>query len=327
MIYIPSFARPLFFFPEGEVNVMKKILAVIMILLLLLSFNVSADGGNIYISDIKVFIDYIWIPSYNLDGYSAILVRDLEDYGFDIDWNESTKTVKVTYNGKKKVSPHTPQYYPPHEVGMLRFGTYPSDIKVYFEGRYVPSVNIGGRCAVKLRDINIGNTLGYDSQKKEAYIFYGKEPLAEKESGYINTFYEIMAEIARGDYERIRIEAMLLSGKYDKKLMSDVKEYTDNLKELMDKYKDYTEPTAFSESSMELWWAAVNSRYATCTMYEMGENLKNGIDNPDLSMYMQQYKEDSAYQRDNAMAILATEIKPKKTEEPIDIEDDGEDDK
>ncbi|MBO4897188.1 MAG: hypothetical protein J5590_02680 [Clostridia bacterium] len=304
---------------------MKKILAVFLALLFLLSFNTYADGGNIYISDIKVFIDYIWVPSYNLDGYSAVLVRDLEDYGFDIDWNGDTRTVKITHDPDKKVSPHAPQYYPPHEVGMIRFGTYPSDIKVYFEGRYVPSVNIGGRCAVKLRDINILNTLGYDDQKKEAYIFYGKAPLSGKDSEYINTFYEIMAEIVRGDYERIRIEAMLISGEYDKKLMSDVKEYTDSLKELMDKYKDYTEPAAFSESSMELWWAAVNSRYATCTMYEMGENLKNGSDNPDLFMYMQQYKEDSAYQRDNAMAILATEIKPKEPEMPIDIEDDAED--
>ena len=283
-------------------------------LFIILSCSVYADNGNIYISDVKAFINYIWVPSYNLDGTTAVLVRDLENYGFEIDWNEKTKTVNITYNGDKELLPHAPQYYPPHEVGLLRFKTYPTDIKTYFEGMEIPSVNIGGRTAVKLRDIDIENNISYDPKKKEAYIRIGCDKLSGEKLKYINTFYEILAQIVRGDYERIKIEAMINSGEYDKKTMSDFKDYTENLTFLMDGYKEYDEPKGFSESSMELWWAAVNSRYASCYMYDIGTNFKNKNDNPLLADYVLQYKEDSSYQRDNAMALLATEIKSKKSE-------------
>ena len=288
---------------------MKKIIAVFMLVLLLFPASAYADSGNIYISDIKAFINYIWIPSYNLDSTTAVLVRDLEGYGFDIEWAEQTKKVKITYNAEKEISPLMPQYNPPQDIGLIRFKTYPSDIKVYFEGKEIPSVNIGGRCAVKLRDMDTAKSISYDAEKKEAYIFFGTDALSGKELEYINKFYGILAQIVRGDYERIRIEAMLNSKIYDKKIMSDIKEYSDNLKALIDSYKEYTEPERFSESSMELWWAAVNSRYATCAMYDMGTNLKNNTDNPMLSIYVQQYKEDSAYQRTNAVALLAGELK------------------
>ena len=291
-----------------DVFVLKKIIAVFLIAFTLFS-AAYADNGNIYISDIKAFINYIWIPSYNLDGATAVLVRDLENYGFDINWSEQTKKVKISYSTEKEVSPLIPQYDPPQDIGLIRFKTYPSDIKVYFEGKEIPSVNIGGRCAVKLRDIDTEKNISYDAKKKEAYIFFGTDTLSGKELEYINKFYEILAQIVRGDYERIRIEAMLNSKTYDKKTMSDIKEYSDNLKSLMDSYKEYTEPDRFSQSSMELWWAAVNSRYATCAMYDMGTNLKNETDNPLLSIYVQQYKEDSAYQRDSATSLLSKELK------------------
>lgn len=294
---------------------MKRITAVFLAFLIFLSFNVYADSGNIYISDVKTFINYLWIESYNLDGTTAVMVRNLENYGYDIDWNEKTETVKVTFNGEKEITPHAPQYYPPHEIGILRFKTYPSNIKVYFEGKEIPSVNIGGRTAIKLRDMDIENNIRYDSKKKEAYIRIGCEALSGKKLEYINIFYEVLAQIVRGDYERIRIEAMIVSGAYDNKTMGDFKAYTEDLTSLMDGYKEYTEPQGFSESSMELWWAAVNSRYASCSMYDIGTNFKNKKDNPMLSLYVQQYKEDSAYQRDNAMALLSKELYPQIAKE------------
>lgn len=60
--------------------------------------------GNIYYSDIKTFIDGKPIDSVNAGGKTMIAVEDLQYMGYDVKWNESDRTLKVTSDASYNIS-------------------------------------------------------------------------------------------------------------------------------------------------------------------------------------------------------------------------------
>ena len=54
----------------------------------------SADWvGTINTTDIKAFINYMYVPTYNFGGTTVVFVRDLQNYGYTVDWREDTRSV------------------------------------------------------------------------------------------------------------------------------------------------------------------------------------------------------------------------------------------
>jgi len=96
----------------------QKKLAVILALSFLfsaLSFvNVFAtqtgdEIGDVLHTDIKTYINGHRIPSYNINNKSAVLIKDLVNYGFDGLFNVQDRTTTVTYNPDKEFTPLTLQ--------------------------------------------------------------------------------------------------------------------------------------------------------------------------------------------------------------------------
>ena len=190
------------------------------------------------------------------------------------------------------------------------YDVYTSDIKVYFANGTIPSYNIDGKVAVALRDIDIMMNIKFDSRERTASLRVGMDELKGNNLRYVDDFfYKNQFLLAEGDYYHIKAAYMLQTGEYDRNLMSAFKNYIDRLTESVEEFRNYEEPAGFSDSAMELWWAMVNGRYASCNLYDMGDNLLHAIDDPNLTEYYMTYYEDSKAQRLEAMRLLNSELK------------------
>ena len=109
--------------------------------------------GNVYSTDILATVNGEPIPSYALDGKTAIALRDLEHYGFSVYYSESSRLAQAN------LDMHSIKEYTPIEgaergtVGEITGNIYESDITAYINREPVSSYNIGGRLVVVIEDI------------------------------------------------------------------------------------------------------------------------------------------------------------------------------
>lgn len=108
-------------------------------------------------SDILAMIDYLPIPSYNVNGTTYVVAEDLNCYGFDVNWNSEERCLNIVRNRDKA-------YYDLNDVAFLdkeefkinsvAYTIIDSDIKTYMDGILVPSYNINGRTIVSMDDLS-----------------------------------------------------------------------------------------------------------------------------------------------------------------------------
>ncbi len=135
---------------------MRKFTLFLAVIMVFASFNVPAfaDGsvaGYIYSTDILTFVNGRPIDGYNIDGKTVVIAEDLEGYGFGVEYNDETRTLKIkSYfnNGYKNIAP-----IERGKCGTVLGNIYKTDIKVYYNGIIVTGYNIGGRTAVCLEDL------------------------------------------------------------------------------------------------------------------------------------------------------------------------------
>ncbi len=135
---------------------MKKYICTFVITLLITLFAATffanaGVAGHIYSTDILTFVNGIPIDGYNIDGRTVIIAEDLDGYGFGVEYNDETRTLKINSNFNKGF-----RNIAPIERGMcgrILGDIYETDIKVYYNGIIVTGYNIGGRTAVCLEDL------------------------------------------------------------------------------------------------------------------------------------------------------------------------------
>ena len=107
--------------------------------------------GDIYSTDIITLLDDVAIPSYNLGGRTVIVLEDLEQYGFNVSYDDSRRRLDVT-TGIKPAAYNTPEVSR-GQVGTISGHYLYTDIKAYVNGIQVDSYNIGGRTCAVVEDL------------------------------------------------------------------------------------------------------------------------------------------------------------------------------
>lgn len=166
---------------------MKKILSLALALALTAGLTVNAYAaeeviGHALYTDIVTEIDAHPIASYNVGGRTAVMVQDLNWYGFYVYWNEEGRAVYVWPGSARPggVSVETPEYVPqPPEgkVGDAAYPIYASDIKVYVAGEEKESFNIGGHVMVYLSDLLPYGELNWNEEEKLAQFQVAQDPV------------------------------------------------------------------------------------------------------------------------------------------------------
>jgi len=133
---------------------MKKLLSVIIVIIALVialgmfNFGVSAlktgdPMGDVLYSNIVAYIHGCAIPTSVIKGKTLVVVEDLANYGFDVRWNGTARTLKVEPNEKKSISPlYVEKNYKP--AGSVKTKYLYTDIKTYLSGDLVESYAING---------------------------------------------------------------------------------------------------------------------------------------------------------------------------------------
>ena len=153
----------------------KRILSLIMIIAFLIplfsflevsALNIGDEIGNVLNTDIKTYIDEHRIPSYNINNKSAVLVKDLSNYGFDTVYDDQTRSTSITYNPNKKFTPITEFEENTKKSGSIAFKYVYTDIVAYINNKKVESFNVKGNLAIFFGDLQDYGKFAYDNKER-----------------------------------------------------------------------------------------------------------------------------------------------------------------
>lgn len=136
---------------------MKKYLIVSIILAIILpclaANTVSADVvGHIYSTDILAFVNNKPIEGFNIGGKTVIIAEDLNYYGFNHEYNEEKRELKV-YSYFNDAAHNEFKEIQRGKTGKVVGEVYSTDITVTFNGLPIEGYNIGGRTAICIEDL------------------------------------------------------------------------------------------------------------------------------------------------------------------------------
>ena len=100
--------------------------------------------GDVLYSDITAYINDKAIPTSVINGKTLVVVEDLANYGFDVAWNNSSRTLKVELNKNKKFTPLPVIKDTAHKPGTFKCKYVYTDIKTYLSGQIVESYATNG---------------------------------------------------------------------------------------------------------------------------------------------------------------------------------------
>ena len=147
---------------------MKKILIrmffMMAICINIVCINCYADtvvGATVYTDIIASINDYN-IESYNINGYTAVVAEDLNNYGFNVVWDGNSRTLSIKRSGTNKVqSVYIAPEISEKMIGVKAHNIYESDIKVYINNNLINSYNIGGKTAINFDDLSAFGEVSY----------------------------------------------------------------------------------------------------------------------------------------------------------------------
>ncbi len=143
------------------------------------SMPIGTKIGDVLSTDIIATIEEKPIPSMNINGYTAIAVGDLHEYGFDVIWNEQDRTVNVTRNEMKE------RRGKEFAIQRLEPGTVLkpvlfTDIKTYLDGKEIISFNIDGQTAIYFNQLKSYGDITWVESTRVASLHFPLPVIAEE---------------------------------------------------------------------------------------------------------------------------------------------------
>jgi len=136
----------------------KKIFMFIISLFMLMSLEayVAEIGdkiGTVYNTDIVAYINNYAVPSYAANGQSVIVVEDLRNFGFDVVWDEGSRTLSVFRN--EELYPAAMNVRKKGITGSYFCDLLHTDISVYANGVKIPSYAINGYTVIPIESLTV----------------------------------------------------------------------------------------------------------------------------------------------------------------------------
>ena len=143
-------------------------------------------------TDIKLNLNGVVIPCYNVDNYVVITAEDLGHYGFDVNWNNADRKLYISRNPEYTKMSEAEYADKTGEVGTHYADIYSTDIEVEFNGERVNSYSVNGEMLIKPEEALVADGITFDYNDDERMLYMrvdGLEeatvyPLAENLIGY-----------------------------------------------------------------------------------------------------------------------------------------------
>jgi len=141
--------------------------------------TVYAETEKVIYSDITAYINGLPIPSYNLDDRTVVIAKELENYGFDLNYVDEERCLYIEYNPEKEV---TANYDPQKEnkkIGSVAFTVQATDIYARIKGISTrgTSYSINGELLISINELKEQHSCYVTWYEKERKI-----PAAQQDS-------------------------------------------------------------------------------------------------------------------------------------------------
>lgn len=158
--------------------------------------TVYAETEKVIYSDITAYINGLPIPSYNFYGATVAIAKELENYGFDLNYVDEERCLYIEYNPEKEV---TANYDPQKEnkkIGSVAFTVQATDIYARIKGISTrgTSYSINGELLISINELKEQHSCYVTWYEKERKICFDYMP-----------YWEINPDI---DYEKEKNETI-----------------------------------------------------------------------------------------------------------------------
>ena len=151
---------------------MKRIYTLIAVFLTLFSAYATTGYaktgdviGKALHTDIVAYINHYALPSYAVNGQSVIIAEDLVNFGFDVKWNNDTRSLTIKRNPTatiKGMSTVDKSYIP----GTKFTDVLETDISVYANSHKLTAYALNGYTMVPIEELDMfGNVYWVESER------------------------------------------------------------------------------------------------------------------------------------------------------------------
>ena len=126
--------------------------------------------GKVLATDIRAYINGAEIPAYNIGGKLAILVSDLNNYGFKTSFDNSLRKTTVTRDRSQTKFTSVPSKATGLKVGTPVMSVFSTDIVVELNGRQVNAFNVDNRMAIYLTELKACGDVVYDNAARASRV-------------------------------------------------------------------------------------------------------------------------------------------------------------
>ena len=109
--------------------------------------------GKALHTDIVAYINNYAVPSYAVNGQSVIVAEDLRNFGFDVAWDEYTRSLTITRNSSTWVN--SMDFNKSGEFGKKFTNILQTDIKVYAGGKQITSYAMNGYTMIPIEELTM----------------------------------------------------------------------------------------------------------------------------------------------------------------------------
>ena len=173
---------------------MKKSATIILSILMMLSTNIITYAktgdvvGKIYSTDIKAYINGVWVDSYNIGGKTVVIIEDITNqfaYADDIRTLVIWDFAPSNLVGTKKTAAQKP--------GTVLGKIYETDIKTIFRGKELTAYSLNGKMAIEIEELGNDNEF---SELGGKYIWNAEERTISLEMiyRYSSKLHDILRE-------------------------------------------------------------------------------------------------------------------------------------
>ncbi len=139
---------------------------------------------NLFATDMGVCINGCEIPTFLYNGPAkglCFIIEDLKNYGFDVSWNDQTKTVSAVYAPQNTVMPISLEYYKAQPVGSVMSHINRESVinaEIEYNGKRYKFQNVyplDGYTAVSADELSsAADSCVWSEQEKRLYIGFGQ---------------------------------------------------------------------------------------------------------------------------------------------------------
>lgn len=167
--------------------------------------NIEATGETIRYYDVAAYINNYPIKCFNINDYCGIYVRDLENYGFNVFYDESSATVNVTRDTDcTSIAGMGDIQLPYQREGTVYKTAGESSIKVFLDGEETPSFWVDGNMMILIDNMAKYGKTYWDNNARAFFLTLPELPKAEY----------VPLQKAKREYTRVKTPSSLLDFSY-----------------------------------------------------------------------------------------------------------------